>query len=276
MTDILPLASASRPPRPALPGTVVVRETVDALHDAIASDLMLHAHNCVRTLGDFHLALSGGSTPMPLYQRLMIDPNYRDFPWSRTHLWIVDERRVPFDDERSNFKHINEILGEHAGIPRSQLHPMPATEPDADRRYEQSLGEALGWREKGQDRLDFVLLGMGADGHTASLFPRSPALLEELAEGNGRARGPLVRINAGANVTPPDRVTMTFRLINASRFIGVLVTGASKRDTIARVQAGASGRSITPAELPVLALEPIGGELRWYLDDEACPRPARG
>ncbi len=276
MTDTLPLASTSRPPRPALSGTVVVRETTDALFDALASDLMLHANNCVRSFGDFHLALSGGSTPLPLYQRLMIDPKYREMPWARTHLWIVDERRVPFDDDRSNFKHINEIFGEHAGIPRSQVHPMLATEPHPDRDYQRSLRECLGWREKGQDRLDFVLLGMGSDGHTASLFPRSPALLNELAEAGSRDAGklPLVRINAGQNVTPPDRVTMTLKLINASRFVAVLVTGASKQATIQRVATELVDRNVGPAELPVLALEPVGGELRWYLDDDACPRPS--
>ena len=79
---------APRPPTPRLPGTVVVREDVDALVDAVAADLLIQAHNCVRTFGDFHLALSGGTTPVLLYQRLMIDPAYRELPWTRTHLWI--------------------------------------------------------------------------------------------------------------------------------------------------------------------------------------------
>lgn len=258
-----------------------MRETVDSLHDALAADMMLHAHNCVRSFGDFHLALSGGSTPMPFYERLMIDPRYRDFPWGRTHLWIVDERRVPFDDERSNFKHINEVFGDHAGIPRAQVHPMLATAPNADDAYQRTLREVLGWRERGQDRLDFVLLGMGSDGHTASLFPNSPALLEEVAprpprnarEGPSNDHGlALVRVNAGPNVTPPDRVTMTLRLINASRFIAVLVTGASKRTTIERVQAALASPRVSVADLPILGVDPVGGELRWYLDDEACPR----
>lgn len=275
MTDLYSLASTPRPPRPNLRGTVVVRETADGLHDALGADLMLHAHNCVRTFGDFHLALSGGSTPMPFYQRLMIDPKFRDLPWPRTHLWVVDERRVPFEDDRSNYKHIHEIFGDHAGVPRSHVHPMPVMDPDPAGAYERALREALGWREKGQDRLDFVLLGMGSDGHTASLFPRSPALLEELRElaaPNGRkGAGTLVRVNAGANVTPPDRVTMTLRLINASRFVAVLVTGEGKRSMIERVQAGFAGNGDGPADVPVLGLEPVGGELRWYLDDAACP-----
>lgn len=268
----------ARPPAPKLPGTVVLREDADTLVDAVAADLLIQANNCVRAFGDFHLALSGGSTPVVLYQRLMIDPAYRELPWARTHLWIVDERRVPFDDERSNYKMINEIIGDHSGIPAEQVHPIFAMADDADAQYTQALRDVLGWREKGHDRLDFTLLGMGTDAHTASLFPHSPALLESLeAMAGGRhARSgparelPLMRINAGPSVTPPDRVTMMLPLINASRFIGVLVTGKGKRETVRKVVARA-GDPQAAAELPVLGVRPLGGELRWYLDYEACP-----
>jgi 6-phosphogluconolactonase len=254
------------PQTPRLPGSVVLRRTPDEVVDAIAADLLIHAHGCVRTFGDFHLALSGGSTPTPLYLRLMYDPSYREMPWSRTHLWIVDERRVPFDDDRSNFKHINEIIGDHSGIPREQVHPIFALADDADAQYERTIQETLAWREKGQDRLDYVLLGMGNDAHTASLFPRSRAL---------RDTASLVRINAGPEVTPPDRVTMTLRLINSARFLSVMVTGESKRPTVARVAAAARQGRPSPAiivdDLPILGVNPVGGELRWYLDYAACP-----
>lgn len=275
MSDTYELAPL--PAKPDLPGDVVVRDTVDDLVDAIAADLCIHAHNCVRTFGAFHIALSGGSTPVPLYRRLMYDPNYRGLPWTRTHLWIVDERRVSFEDERSNFKMIRELLGDHSGIPPEQVHPMFALAPDADDEYERVLREELGWRERGQDRLDYVLLGMGSDGHTASLFPGSHALMAEL-DPNAQQR--LVRINEGPGVTPPDRLTMTLRLINASRLIALMVTGESKRPTLEKVAAvcrrmRASGvKAATPSEieaLPVLGLSPVGGELRWYLDQSACP-----
>jgi 6-phosphogluconolactonase len=274
-----PYEVSQSPARPDLPGTVVVRETPDDVVDAIASDLMLHALNCVRSFGDFHLALSGGSTPLPLYRRLMYDPMYRDFPWPRTHVWIVDERRVGFDDERSNFKAINELIIEHSGIPATQVHPMFATSERADLEYEQSLRDALGWREKGQDRLDFAVLGMGGDGHTASLFPHSPALVEELAKKSrlGEPGHPdlpaLVRINAGPTVTQPDRVTMTLTMLNACRFLGVIVTGTGKQAMVSKVSA-AKAAGVTDASiaaLPVLGLKPLAGELRWYLDHAACP-----
>ncbi len=260
-TTPIPLAPAL--PRPTLPGTVMVRESADEVIDAIAADLFFQANACVRTFGDFHLALSGGTTPEPLYTRLMYDPGYRSLPWKRTHLWIVDERRVPLDDERSNFRMIRETIVEHSDIPREQVHPIPATEPDADERYQRELRETLGWRDKGHDRLDFVVLGMGVDGHTASLFPRSPAL---------DADGRLVMFNDGPTVMPPARITMTLEFLNASRFAGVLVTGAKKRDAVARVVAE-RGRADdeTVRELPVLGLRPLAGELRWYLDRAACP-----
>ena len=244
------------PEKPGLPGSVIVRDSVDEVIDAAAADLFAQARACVRAFGDFHLALSGGSTPEPFYRRLMYDPALRDFPWKRTHLWIVDERRVPFDDERSNFAMMRDIIVDHSDIPRTQVHPIHATDDDADTAYEHELRTNLEWREPGHDRLDYVLLGMGDDAHTASLFPHSPALAD-----NGR----LVLVNDGPHVTPPDRVTMTFHLLNASRFIAVLVTGERKKNTVTRV---AAGGEVT--DMPILGVAPLAGEMRWYLDAAAC------
>lgn len=243
--------------RPPLPGEVAVARDADALIDLVAAELLVHALNCVRAFGDVHLALSGGSTPMPLYERLMYDPNLRSFPWSRTHLWIVDERCVPFDDPKSNFGHIREIIVDHSGIPPEQVHPMLAMRDDADVAYERELREHLGWREKGQDRLDYVLLGMGDDGHTASLFPGHEALDE---------RTRLVRRCRGPKVTPPDRVTLTYPTLNAARFAAILVVGAAKAATIERV---ARGNDDLHA-LPVKGIHPRGGSLKWYLDAAAA------
>lgn len=259
------------PEAPSLPGSVVVRRDIEAVHEALGFELLYFAQACVRTFGDFHLALSGGSTPLPFYRRLMVDPAFRDLPWKRTHLWLVDERRVPDDDERCNWTHIADLLLDHSDIPRNQAHKMRQTHDDAAEHYEDELRKALAWREKGQDRLDFVLLGMGADAHTASLFPGSPALME---------RERLVAINSGPAVTPPDRVTMTYPLLNSARYVSVLVTGESKRSTVARL-AEASARGPEPLagaagierEYPILGVRPLGdGLLRWFLDHDACPR----
>jgi len=238
----------------------VIREDIEDLGTTLGAELLIHAGNCVRTFGDFHLALSGGSTPLPFYHRLMVDPMFRSFPWERTHLWIVDERRVPFEDDRSNFRHIQEILVEHSDIPKQNVHPILATRDDADTHYESVLRETLAWREKGQDRLDFALLGLGPDGHTASLFPHSPAVTE---------RSRLVRINAGPTVTPPDRVTMTYPLLNATRFVAFLATGAGKRDMLARI----ARKTDRVEDIPALGIAPIGGGiLKWFLDHDACLR----
>ena len=178
---------------PKLPGHVVARQHPDDVLTHVASDLLEHSLQCVRKFGDFHMALSGGHTPFPLYERLMTDPLYRGFPWAKTHLWIVDERRVSFDDDLSNWKHIREIFENHSGIPTNQMHPIQATLDDADVLYEKELQEALGWREKGHDRLDYVMLGMGAR------WPHRQSLSQFVGPGRRRpTHDPEFRTHRGA------------------------------------------------------------------------------
>lgn len=246
-------------PRPKLPGEVIVGSTADDVIDHLAADLVLHAANCVRHFGDFHLALSGGKTFDLLYRRLMYDPNYRSLPWRRTHLWFVDEHCVALDDERSNYRLIRETIGDHADIPREQFHPILADSETADRDYEAQIREALAWREKGQDRLDYVLLTMEADGCTAGLFPGSPLLREEEH---------LVRRSPGLDAASTDRVSLTAPFMNAARFIAVLVTGSEKAEAVQRL---ASGRE-TSDEMPIKGIAPMNGALKWYLDGPACGR----
>jgi len=244
---------------------VFVGESADGAIDRLASDMVAQSLECVREFGDFHLALSGGRTPEPLYERLMYDPDFRKLPWRRTHLWVVDERRVGFDDERSNFRMLYETIVQHADIPEEQVHPISPLSDTADVEYEKALTENLEWREKGQDRLDFVLLGVGEDGHTASLFPFSEAVNDDVR---------LVRINRGGK-TPaePGRITMTLPLINAARFVAVLALGESKAEIIERL---ATGRDPVQA-MPIRGVRPVGGELHWYLDPDAASRcPADG
>jgi len=242
---------------PPLPGEVIVSKTVDQLIDVLAAELVATAVICVRKFGDFHLALSGGNTPQPLYERLMYDPNCRNLPWANTHLWLVDERCVPLDDDRSNFRMINETIGTHSGIPAEQVHPIAAMSETADTDYESQLRQALQHREAGEDRLDFVLLGMGLDGHTASLFPQQEVLHERVH---------IVRRVEAEQADPPWRVTMTFPVINAARMVSVLVTGSAKAPMIQRL---ASGHE-TVDELPIKGVLPVQGELKWFLDAEAC------
>jgi len=246
---------------PALPGEVAALPTVDRAIDVVAADLLVQALNCIRTFGDFHLALSGGRSPVPLYERLMYDPNYRSLPWQKTHLWIVDEPRVPFTDPRSSFRLIRETIVDHSDIPPQQVHPIFPIGDAPDEAYEAVLREVLAWREKGQDRLDFVLLGVGEDGSTAGLAPHT-RLLNSM---RGDARQ-LVGVARAPEVAEPGRVTMTPALINASRFVAVLAFGAEKRAAVARI---AGGHEPTEA-LPLKAIRPTGGTLKWYLDAAAA------
>lgn len=245
-------------PAPALPGTVVARHSTDDLFDALGFDLLAQAVACVREFGDFHLAISGGKTPFPLYEQLMCDPRLRALPWRRTHLWMVDERMVPFDSELSNFGRIKEVIVDHADIPAEQVHPVLTQQPDAGDRYDAALKETLAWRPKGHDRLDFVLLGMGPDGHTASIFPGSPAL-DDL-------RRVAMRVPPPTTVPPPvERVTLTMAMINASRFVAPLIVGADKHAMLQRVASGVPQHTV-----PIAGVRPLAGELRWYLDKAAA------
>ena len=253
---------------PGLPGSRVITPDPEELIDWVSRDMAWLAHRRVYESGVFHLALSGGSTPQKLYRGLMIDPRYRLFPWRRTHLWIVDERCVPEDDDRSNFKSIRELIVEHSDIPASHVHPMPVLEADGASRYERQMRTALAGDDT-ENRLDYVLLGMGADGHTASLFPRTPALSE---------RERWVVVNDGPTVAAPrPRMTITFPVINSARRICVLVTGEGKHAMLQQLALAAGAAQPDVQRLPITGVRPIydDAELVWYLDHAAALGPGR-
>ena len=158
----------------------------------------------------------------------------------------------------NNFKHIHALVVEHADIPPSQVHPIPVEEEDAADRYERTLREILALDKPGEEgRLDFVILGMGPDGHTASLFPHTAALNEETR---------WVVDNDGPSVVPPPRVTMTYPLLNNARSIAFYVLGEGKAETIRRVSTGTEGFETFPCK----GIRPLNGELVWYLDRASC------
>lgn len=247
-----------------LKGRAIVMADVHDLIDKMADDLMGRAIGRLRETGTFHIALSGGSTPKVLFRRLVTDPTYRIIDWSRTHIWIVDERCVPADDDQLNFKMMRELLIDHVPAPVDHVHPMPVLDDSGDNQYETDLRATVqDIDDAGVPRLDYVLLGMGSDAHTASLFPRTPALAE---------RERLVVFNDGESVAEPrPRMTMTYPLLNAARTICPLVTGRGKHAMVQRVAAaGASMNHID--DLPITGIEPAheDGELIWYLDDAAA------
>jgi 6-phosphogluconolactonase len=241
----------------ALWGTVTPEPDPDILFETLGEALVKTALSAVQSRGVFHLALSGGSTPEPFYIRLVTDPQFRLLPWDKTHVWLVDERRVPLTHEKSNYRMIAESLLEHVPMKARQKHPVPVDHDNPGQAYEAELLAAF---EGNDPALDFVLLGMGDDGHTASLFPGSRGLQENVR---------WVINNDGPGVVPPDRVTMTYRLLNAARHVGVLCVGAKKLPTLRRIdeQVRASGPDIQ--SLPITGIAPTRGRLVWYLDKDA-------
>lgn len=190
------------PVAPDLPGTVVVRPTADEAIDALCADLYLQAQGCVQAFGDFHLAVDPTDAGESVLVRLMVDPLYRDLPWASTHVWPAREGPHPPHDGRSGYRRLSEVLGEHAGLPPGQLHPIGVGEARADELYEAELRRVLSRRERGHDRLDFALLS-------------APGVPMVVGEGLAAASGGAVGLTAGA--------------LNACRCLAVLAVGAGGR-----------------------------------------------
>jgi len=260
-----PVMSHFPPELTSLPGRVVIKPDADDLVDALAHDLIIAAMQAVNQRGEFHLALSGGSTPRQLFRRLATDPDLRNFPWPDTHIWVVDERCVDLEDDHANWRMMREHLLDHVTTPAEQLHPIPALENRADETYARTLHDVLPVRDSaGIPRLDFVLLGMGDDGHTASLFPNTGALIEHQR---------LIMFNDGQSIAPPrPRVTMTYPILNAARAIAVLVAGQAKHQALRQVAEHLARQSGPTPDLPITAIHPAhsDADLTWYLDNQAA------
>jgi len=253
-----------------LPGHVHIAPDTEQLFDDLGSALLGNAQRAVQERGVFHMALSGGGTPEPFYICMVIDPKFRAFPWEQTHVWIVDERCVPEDHDKSNIKMIREAMTEHVPIKRSAVHPMPVLADDPAGEYERELSEAFGGMKlptqlpgAGVPRIDFILLGMGGDAHTASLFPQSPAL---------KVTDRWIATNEGERVVPPPRVTMTYPLINHGREVVVLLVGTGKHATLKQIETQLETGQPDIQELPITGIDPspYGGDLTWYLDTAAA------
>src|ERR1051325_5461724 len=151
VAEELPIDVVPKPEvhKPRLPGAVVVRPDVDQLVDALLADLLIHANNCVRAFGDFHLAISASEEVEPFLRRLMYDLSYRDFPWIRTRVWMVDEGAASAEDPQSRYARLRDLVLEQSGIPKEQLHRIDPASPGALEAYEAELRQHLGWREKG-------------------------------------------------------------------------------------------------------------------------------
>ena len=191
--------------------------------------------------GPVSIGLSGGSTPKRLYQLLAM-PDWRDrLPWERIHLFWGDERFVPPDHPDSNQGMVRQAMLDHVPIPPGNIHPVPTdgTPESAAARYEEALRRFAGTRP-GEPLFDIQLLGLGPDGHTASLFPGNPALQERQAW-----------VLAVVGAKPEPRITLTYPALNSSRVSAFLVAGEEKREILAGLRAG-------DRALPAAGLGPMG------------------
>jgi 6-phosphogluconolactonase len=207
----------------------------------------------------FVAALSGGSTPRRLYELLGGTPYARQIPWGNVHLFQVDERCVPPGHPDSNYRMVREALLNRVPLPAANFHRMAAEAADreeAARQYAAELARVLQPQLGESPRLDLVFLGMGVDGHTASLFPGSPALAE---------RTLWVRLNFGEKLGTP-RMTLTFPVLNAAAQAVFLVSGAEKAETLRRVLRG----PLEPERLPAQGVRPVNGQVSWYVDKAAA------
>ncbi len=214
----------------------------DALADRVADWLLAEA---LAKQAPFAISLSGGSTPRLLYARLARSPYLEKFPWPLAHWFWGDERFVPHDDTRSNYRMVKEVLLSRAPIPMGNIHAMPTENigpEQASEDYERALKSFYGADRLDRSRplFDATLLGVGVDGHTASLFPGSPVLQE-------RDRWVAAVVGAGSE----PRITLTFPALDSSRHVAFLISGKEKRPILERLRRG-------DESLPAAHVHPTG------------------
>src|SRR5438067_1029161 len=236
--------------------TVIVAGDLEALSLQVANQIARTVAEAVAARGRGTLALAGGNTPRRTYE-LLTEPPLRDaVPWDALHLFWGDERCVPPDHPDSNYRMAREALIDRAPIPAANVHRVRTEEGSAAAvaAYdERELRTFFALEVEDVPRFDLLLLGMGPDGDTASLFPGSPALDETRR---------LVVPNR-IDYMPHERVTFTFPVLNAARVIAFLIAGRDKAESVARALNG------DPA-VPAGRIRLTDGEVRWYLDRAAA------
>jgi len=230
---------------------IQVYPDLESLSRAAAALLVAQANLAVAARGRFSVALAGGNTPRRTYE-LLAAPSLKDqAPWDRVHVFWGDERGVPLDDPRSNARLAKEAWLDRGPIPADQIHPMNGADDPAAaaRQYEAQLREFFAGQPP---RLDLVLLGLGDDGHTASLFPGTKVLKERQ------------RWAAAVYLGEPNlyRVTLTAPLINQAAVVAFLLAGGAKAGVLREVLHG----PYDPGRLPAQLIRPQNGELLWLTD----------
>lgn len=230
---------------------------LDALSRAAMDELSRIMLEAVAESGRFTLALSGGHTPARMYSLWAGDEEYRArTPWGRVHLFWSDERYVPADDPLSNYRMTREALLSKAPIPEANVHRVPTEISPPERAAAEYDAELRKFFGGAPPAFDLQLLGLGVEGHTASLFPGSPALEEKKAW--------VLAVTAPAE--PPRRLTFTPPVLKCGRNTFFLVSGANKREIIAELRREPASR---PSQFPAGRIRPSGRVL-WLLDQAAA------
>ena len=198
-----------------------------------------------------HISLSGGSTPKLLFKTLAQEPYKSQIQWKNLHFWWGDDRMVPPQDPESNYGEVQKLLFDHIQIPAENIHRIRGEEPVESelKRFEQELSAVIP-----NGVFDWIILGMGTDGHTASLFPHQTDFND-----------PNLAVIAKHPETGQIRISKTAKLIEQAKRITYLVTGASKAEILKEIQT-------TPAEnlpYPAARIKATNGVTEWYLDKEA-------
>ncbi len=238
-------------------------DDLEALSRATADLFIVSCADAIRSRDRALVALSGGNTPLQLYELLAMPSYVGQIDWGHVHVFWGDERCVPPDDPESNYRQAYDALLSHVPIPEHNIHRIQgeANPQDAALAYALHLrnfaSSPLSW-----PRFDLVLLGMGDDGHTASLFPGSPVDVS----------APTAAVTADYEGRPANRVTVTPVLFNVARRIIFLVSGESKSQTLADVLYG----DYDPDRLPAQRIRPTDGDLVWLVDRAAASKLPRG
>jgi 6-phosphogluconolactonase len=232
--------------------------TPQDLFQAAAEEVIRSATDAVAQRGRFTIALSGGSTPRNLYTLIAANAS-TTLPWDQMFFFWGDERHVPPDSPDSNYRMAKEALLSKIPIPAANIFPIPAENPDASEAaetYEQTLQKFFAVAPGEFPRFDLILLGMGPDGHTASLFPETAALQE---------KSRLVVAN-WVEKLGSSRITFTLPLLNAARCVAFLVSGADKAAALHEVLEGNAPAEKYPSRL----VQPRDGKLIWFVDRAAA------
>lgn len=243
---------------------VHVLADLDAVSEAVAARWPVLAREAIAAHNRFHVALAGGSTPRRLYQDLARQSTTTTIDWANTCIYFGDERAVPPEHVDSNYRMAREALLDHVPIPSDQIHRIHAEGPDLQqsaRSYAERLNHELPLDADGMPAFDLILLGLGEDGHTASLFPQTDILDE-----HERLVAPVYveRLNAW-------RISLTLPALNHARQVMFLVAGGAKAQIVHQVL------DLQPPlpPLPSQRVAPANGTLEWYLDAAAAAQLER-